>query len=463
MSSDRKNLSPPAGPSTIQRPSADLSPCRSPSALDPPSPVDAFGATFLVDDLRILTDATSALESLDAKRHVEGVATTADVDELLDEGSFLGCFECPSEIPSKPGRFELSPAPVREVSGMGEHYAGSVGHMNPTGSGGKRSSLVGIPWSLKQPDGGLSLSQSPNGKAYSRRTQTDPMVAFDPEERVDYTRYTNRQLAAIPLAVLAVAILIIGGQWATTGAPVDPSIEFSGGTELDLVATGGESAIRAAFDVPIASIRSIPAEANSYVVTFDTEATSAQVTELADVARDAGFTVEAQRTTSASFGESTQRLAILGIGVAFIAMSIVVFLLFRTFVPSIAVVISAFSDMVIPVAMMNLLGIKLSLGTVAALLMLIGYSVDSDILLNNYILRRRGGFYETAYDAMRTGVTMTLTSLSAVIVMAIVAGLFGVDLLWAIGVVLAFGLATDLMNTYMLNLSLLRWYRGVTV
>jgi preprotein translocase subunit SecF len=95
--------------------------------------------------------------------------------------------------------------------------------------------------------------------------------------------------------------------------------------------------------------------------------------------------------------------------------------------------------------------------------MLIGYSVDSDILLNNHVLRRRGGFYESAYRAMRTGVTMTLTSLSAVIVMAFVAFLFGIDLLTAIGVVLAFGLVADLMNTYMLNMALLRWYRGVQV
>jgi preprotein translocase subunit SecF len=91
--------------------------------------------------------------------------------------------------------------------------------------------------------------------------------------------------------------------------------------------------------------------------------------------------------------------------------------------------------------------------------MIIGYSVDSDILLNNHILRRSGGFYESTHRAMRTGVTMTVTSLSAMAVMAFVAWIFGIDLLRDIGIVLVFGLATDLMNTYMLNLSLLRWYK----
>jgi len=136
-----------------------------------------------------------------------------------------------------------------------------------------------------------------------------------------------------------------------------------------------------------------------------------------------------------------------------------VFAMFRTFIPSVAVVLSAFSDIVIPLALMNVFGIKLSLGTVAALLMLIGYSVDSDILLNNHILRRRGDFYESTYRAMRTGVTMTLTSLSAMAVMAIVAWYFDIPLLPDIGVVLVFGLTADLMNTYLMNVSLLRWYK----
>jgi preprotein translocase subunit SecF len=133
--------------------------------------------------------------------------------------------------------------------------------------------------------------------------------------------------------------------------------------------------------------------------------------------------------------------------------------LFRTFVPSVAVVASAFSDIVIPVALMNLFGIDLSLGTVAALLMLIGYSVDSDLLLNNHVLRRRGSFYESTYRAMRTGVTMTLTSISAMTVMTIISFLFGIPLLPQVGIVLVFGLTADLMNTYMLNVTLLRYYK----
>ncbi|SDY36360.1 protein translocase subunit SecF [Halobellus clavatus] len=294
------------------------------------------------------------------------------------------------------------------------------------------------------------------------------MVEFTVPE-VDYTRYTNRQLAAIPLAVLVVALIVIGGWYVMTGSPVNQGIAFTGGTEVQVAIDGPQSAaeeqIRSAFSAEPETIRSVPAQ-SVYVVTFQSEAGSDGISAAAleRQAQDAGLDVRSVSSVSASFGANTQVLALGGLGVAFLGMSILVFAMFRVFVPSVAVVLSAFSDIAIPIALMNVLGIELSLGTVAALLMLIGYSVDSDILLNNHILRRSGDFYESTYRAMRTGVTMTLTSISAMIVMTITATLFGIQLLAAIGTVLVFGLAADLMNTYLLNLSLLRWYkfRGVS-
>ncbi|MFC7202709.1 protein translocase subunit SecF [Haloferax namakaokahaiae] len=281
------------------------------------------------------------------------------------------------------------------------------------------------------------------------------MVEFTVPD-VDYTQYTNRQLAAIPLAVLAVALLVIAGWFVVTGAPVDPGIDFTGGTELRIATDAPQSEVQQAFSPAPDSIRAVPSD-NTYVLTF--QAGSATTTELEEQAAAAGYEVRSIDAVSANFGSDTQFLALGGVAVAFVGMSLLVFALFRTFVPSIAVVISAFSDIVIPVALMNILGIELSLGTVAALLMLIGYSVDSDILLNNHVLRRSGDFYESTYRAMRTGVTMTLTSIAAMIVMTITATIFGIQLLAAIGTVLVFGLAADLMNTYLLNVSLLRWYK----
>ncbi|KDE59120.1 preprotein translocase subunit SecF [Halostagnicola sp. A56] len=286
------------------------------------------------------------------------------------------------------------------------------------------------------------------------------MGYFDVPE-IEYTRYSNRQLAAIPLAFLAVALAILLIAYTVYGTPVALGMDFAGGTELTVETTDSESAIQTAFDEEPESIQSTGAS-NQYIVQFtseDQQALTDQAEENLAPLEGNDEVVQETSSTSASFGAQAQQTALLGIVVAFVGMSVITFLLFRTFVPSIAIILSAFSDLVIPLAFMNLANIPLTLGTVAGLLMLIGYSVDSDILLNNHILRRGGSFYESTNEAIRTGVTMTITSMIAMLVMAIAATIMGVELLASIGTILFVGLAADLMNTYMLNLSLLRWYK----
>ena len=271
---------------------------------------------------------------------------------------------------------------------------------------------------------------------------------------IDYTRYSNRQLATVPLVVLGIALAIIAVRFLMTGSPVDLGIEFTGGTAIRFT-TGASleqvSGTLAGFQTEPVT----PLGGNA----FKLETQGGDVDAIIAAIENAGYTIQSTNDFSGAFGSAAQQQALIGLVLAFLGMAVLVFLMFRTFVPSIAVVVSAFSDIMIPLGLMNVLGIELSLGTVAALLMLIGYSVDSDILLNNHILRRRGGFYESAYRAMRTGVTMTLTSISAMIVMTLVATLLKIPLLPAIGLILVFGLTADLMNTYLLNMSLLRWYK----
>ena len=277
-------------------------------------------------------------------------------------------------------------------------------------------------------------------------------------EQIPYEDYSNRQLAAVPLVVLSLALAVIAVTYLLTGAPVALGFEFTGGTTVQFTAddtsTDEVRDVLAEFDTE--SVRSI-GFGNDYEVETQLEDTdeleAAIETEYGDDA------IQSVETRSAQFGGDTQREALLGVAAAFVGMSILVALMFRTFIPSVAVVASAFSDIMIPLALMNIFSIELTLGAVAALLMIIGYSVDSDILLNNHVLRRHGSFYESAYRAMRTGVSMTLTSIAAMVTMAVVARLLGVPLLDDIALILVFGLVADLMNTYLLNMSLLRWYK----
>ena len=296
------------------------------------------------------------------------------------------------------------------------------------------------------------------------------MAPFD-VPAFDYTEYSDRQLAAIPLAVLAFALTLLAVTFVLTGTPLSMGIEFTGGAELTLDTEANQDEVEAAFDEEVTSVQPVQGE-DRYVVQFaagdlpgfedDSQGVLQNLVDQAEANLDSldeeDSVVQSESVTSAAFGAQTQTTALLGIVAAFLGMSIIAFALFRTFVPSIAIVASAFSDMMIPLAFMAVAGIELTLGTVAALLLLIGYSVDSDILLNNHVLRRGGDFYESTYTAMQTGVTMTVTSMAAMLVMAISAYFFGIGLLASIGIILFVGLAADLMNTYMLNFSLLRWY-----
>ena len=276
-----------------------------------------------------------------------------------------------------------------------------------------------------------------------------------PVPEVDYTEYTNWELVAIPLALLGIAIAVLVVATAMTGTPVGLGIEFTGGTEMQVVTDDSQAEIEATFDEEVNTITPIAGQSNAYQLTFQAD----DADPILEQAEASGYEVESIGERSASFADDSQRQALFALLIAFGGMAALVALMFRTFVPSIAVIASAFSDLVIPLALMRLFEIELTLGTVAALLMLIGYSVDSDLLLNNHVLRRRGDFYTSTFRAMRTGVTMTVTSIAAMIVMTVVASLLGIPLLPDVGLILVFGLLADLMNTYLLNVSLLRYYK----
>ncbi len=163
-------------------------------------------------------------------------------------------------------------------------------------------------------------------------------------------------------------------------------------------------------------------------------------------------------STGSSFGESFYKQLLIGILIAFLFMAIVVFILFRTTVPSLAVILSAFADIIMTLTFVNLLGIKMSGAGIIALIMLIGYSVDTDILLTNRILKtREGTLNKRIFEAFKTGMTMTLTSLFAMGIALLVVSSFS-ETLTQIFTILVIGLCFDLLNTWITNVSILKWY-----
>jgi preprotein translocase subunit SecF len=114
--------------------------------------------------------------------------------------------------------------------------------------------------------------------------------------------------------------------------------------------------------------------------------------------------------------------------------------------------------MAMTAAVMNVFGIPLTLGTTAALLMLIGYSVDSDILLTTRVLKRQGKLNDKLTGAFRTGIIMTSTTIAAIVALFVVSWFGQVQVIYEISAVLLIGLFFDIMNTWLTNVGILKWY-----
>ena len=146
---------------------------------------------------------------------------------------------------------------------------------------------------------------------------------------------------------------------------------------------------------------------------------------------------------------------------AFIFMAVTIFIVFREPVPSIAVILAALCDIIIALGGMSIFGIPLNIASVGALLMLIGYSVDTDILLTTRLLKRYDGDVgDRALGAMKTGLTMSLCAISAMIVLYIVTIVLmpAANTLLYISSVLIMGLCADIITTWCMNLGILRIY-----
>ena len=172
-------------------------------------------------------------------------------------------------------------------------------------------------------------------------------------------------------------------------------------------------------------------------------------------------TIQSFRAVGPSLSKQSLTQVYYALAFAFLFMSITVFIIFRNLIPSLAVIFAAFSDIIIAVGGMSLLGIPLSLASVGALLMLIGYSVDTDILLTTRVLKRREGtINERAKDAMKTGFTMAAAAIGSMVALYLVVRFFMpyAQVLDQIASVLIIGLVADVLATWLFNLGVLRWY-----
>jgi len=271
-----------------------------------------------------------------------------------------------------------------------------------------------------------------------------------------------KKLLLIPFLMLVLAILQIAIQTAVTGDFINKGVSLKGGltVSIDKIASIIElqNYLRDQFpdaDISVRALSSAGTQIGIIIEAADVEADElmqAIQNRLGDLNKDE-FSIEVMGSSlGASFFKETFRAVII----AFLFMGIVVFLYFRTPTPSFAVILAAFSDIIVTLAIVNLIGMKISTAGIAAFLMLIGYSVDTDILLSTRVLKRKEGtVLDGILSAMRTGMTMSITTMIAVLVALVFAQSV---ILKQIMIILFIGLLVDLPNTWIQNAGILRWY-----
>lgn len=147
----------------------------------------------------------------------------------------------------------------------------------------------------------------------------------------------------------------------------------------------------------------------------------------------------------------------LSLLIFFAFLSLLIYIYVKNSVPAFIIMISAFTDVTVTLAVITLSGIRLSTAGIVAFLMLIGYSVDTDILLTTRVLQRKGSVNNAILYSFKTGITMTLTSIIA-IAAALIIVYPANTVLNQIFIILLVGLGFDIFNTWITNASLIKWY-----
>ena len=275
----------------------------------------------------------------------------------------------------------------------------------------------------------------------------------------------QKKLMVFSFLVLIACIVSLGVGYSRTGELFNKGVSLKGGITLTVPVESVdihslEGALSSKYPSADISVREITE--GGRVAALIVEASDVSPEELKASLPELGVPLVEGEYSLESMGSSLgQRFftqTIKAIIFAFIMVSIVVFLTFRAFVPSLFVVFSAASGIISTLAVVNLLGMKLSTAGIAALLMLIGYSVDTNILLTTKVLKRKsegGTIVQRTVGAMRTGLTMTLCALaSSLIGLAFIRS----DVISQIMIIVTIGMFFDVIYTWFQNAWILRWY-----
>ncbi|SVC45784.1 uncharacterized protein METZ01_LOCUS298638, partial [marine metagenome] len=229
-----------------------------------------------------------------------------------------------------------------------------------------------------------------------------------------------KKLMILPVLILIVSLGILGNNYSTFGDFIEKDASLKGGysitieTEKEFSPKEVENILGE--DISVKKLRSIATgSALGYTIDYGGDNIDSFLIEVESLFGVSEYGIEEiSPAISQRFWEGTLK-AISG---AIIAMSLVVFLYFRKVVPALAIVLSGISNIIGTLAAMSLIGISLSASGIAAILMLLGYSIDSNIVLTARVMKnKKDSLEDRITSAVKTGLTMSVTSIAALTVL----------------------------------------------
>ena len=277
-----------------------------------------------------------------------------------------------------------------------------------------------------------------------------------------YDRTYKYQLI-LSVIVLAFALGYLAFFYSANGDIIHKDISLTGGTTITVSGANSpeeiQNALRTRF--PDVTARSISNIRTGEQIGFFVESTASADELKSAIEELLGFKLTQENSsiefTGSALSSSFYQQLRLAVLIAFVGMGLVVFVIFKTPFRSLSIIAAGFADIVMTLALVDFIGMQISLAGIVALLMLIGYAVDTDMLLTTRVLRGEGPINTRIWGAFKTGITMTLTAIVAI----------GVSLFFVYGnsetlrqmfTILLIGLGFDIFNTWVTNATLLKWY-----
>ncbi len=268
------------------------------------------------------------------------------------------------------------------------------------------------------------------------------------------------KLILVPIIIFVLSLVVLFSNFLKTGDFILRDIDLKGGTLINVQTTSSldtsgieKQLITKYGSAFVSNIQS----ATGYGIEIQVEK-SVDVNDVIVELKNLGVVVTS--FTSESIGSFLgnlffeQVVSVLAIG--FLLMSFVILLIYKNPVTSFSIVFASLANILTTLAVTSLLGIKISFAGFAALLMLIAYTVDTNIVLTNKVLKSSPDSFRTQYKkALSTGLTLIAT---ITLTMLVVLLFSPSKLLVNVSQILVIGFIFDLPYTWIFNSSMLEWW-----